>query len=451
MGTVDLAVGAGRFYPCHFVVSEWIRGERFDLWRGAQDLPTENSFFVWARRLTEAIGEIHRAGIVHGDVWHNNIIVRDDVDPVFIDLGQSIFRASLPPAADEYESHPYMAPERKRSIQADVFSLCATLFFLATGNAPVVKGGDPEDLKRKVVRDLQRDNPILYRENPGVADIIARGLRELPGRTLDAERLLEDIDLFDKEAASSAKDPRNLLRSLGGRLARLETEEPLFTRIVGMRLRQLDLYADEMSQGLHDVRGDHESLVMAFAQYLSVCDINDQYLTVSRPHLWWPVNMGVNGRVQSVNKQIIKRGTIVRRVFALTTDDLRDSRTMDVLRAHAEMLNAIDSEGEQESRIINTRAKDLEHEGVFTGVLLLPEDKLARLLAKNPHAGIWIRDSRVKVIVPFYDENRTITGFRLMPGDGTPLALRTAFLTDYLHECAEIRDFLTVGLNKSHL
>jgi serine/threonine protein kinase len=436
-----------------FLVSEYVQGQRLDKWRREpQREPfSAEDFFKWARSLAEALSEIHQAGIVHGDIWPKNIIIRNDAKPIFIDFGQAVIRAELTRPDKSERSHVYMAPEDERTVYADMYSLCATLFYLAVAQDPQKLRGDKENVKQAVIDGLRKWNLGLYQENCGIADIIARGLRTKGhDRTPETERLVQDIDLFDPITTSVDKKLHILLGGIHGKVLELEGAEPIFGRMVGTRLRQLDRYIDLMVQGILDVTGDHETLVMTLAQYLSVCEAGDQYLTASVPRLWYEKNMGVKGRLRSINKQIAKRGTTLRRVFVVTSQELNKAETRWVLEAHAEMLNEID----QEARTVpvDTKSKQLDAGGIYTGVLELDAAERDRRFTNNPHSGIWIRGSKVVALLPFYDEesqdSTIMTGVRLRPGDGKPEALRHAFNRDYLNEALEIREFLRSNKSK---
>jgi len=158
IGVVKVPIGEFR-EPSLFVVYEHIKGERLDTYvdrmattHGRRGVQSVALFFDLARKLTEALAEIHQAGVVHGDIWPKNIMLRKTIilrengdpmsggsicgDPIYIDFGQAVVRREIARAERVDRSHPYLTPEREASVQADVYALCGTLFFLATGHAP---------------------------------------------------------------------------------------------------------------------------------------------------------------------------------------------------------------------------------------------------------------------------------------------------------------------------
>src|SRR5262249_47250059 len=88
--------------------------------------------------LCGALAAVHRAGVVHQDVKAQNVMREPDGRLVLMDLGAGvgIGRDSRPQSG----TPRYMAPELfdggAASVQSDIYSLGALLFFLATGEFP---------------------------------------------------------------------------------------------------------------------------------------------------------------------------------------------------------------------------------------------------------------------------------------------------------------------------
>lgn len=90
--------------------------------------------------LCDALGAIHEAGIIHGDVKAHNVLVEASGRVVVMDLGAGALTGgeSLPPR----EGTPlYMAPELFNGTpghpSSDIFSLGVLLYYLLTGGYPV--------------------------------------------------------------------------------------------------------------------------------------------------------------------------------------------------------------------------------------------------------------------------------------------------------------------------
>jgi len=177
------------------------------------------------------------------------------------------------------------------------------------------------------------------------------------------------------------------------------------------------------------------------SQYMSAFQPGDQYLTVSVPWFWWPDNLGRNGRFLSVNKQVIKKGATVRRVFFLTNAEHGDKEVASILGAHATMLDEIDSETVKNP--VNTTQMELEAGGVFTGVRIVEKQQRQAMIRAQVHAGVWIRGERVALALPFYSEDkRRLIAVHLRPGDTSAGRVREDFVKRYLEASLEIRFFL---------
>jgi WD40 repeat protein len=123
-----------------------------------------------AQTLTEAVGHLHRHGLVHRDIKPSNIIFVHGV-PKLADIG-------LVTGADEVKSYVgtegYMPPEGAGTPQADLFSLGKVLYEISTGKdrkefpePPTTLGADEEErgareLNEVILRACQPDPHKRY-------------------------------------------------------------------------------------------------------------------------------------------------------------------------------------------------------------------------------------------------------------------------------------------------
>ncbi len=101
--------------PRAFLVRDWVDGPELLAWAvGGQDITP-----VLAR-LVEAVAELHRSGLVHGDLKPDHVLVRDlaDPTPILIDFGL----AAAATRGKRGGTPGYLAPERLRGLPATAAS-----------------------------------------------------------------------------------------------------------------------------------------------------------------------------------------------------------------------------------------------------------------------------------------------------------------------------------------
>ncbi|MGV9340352.1 serine/threonine protein kinase [Streptomyces sp. NPDC003688] len=153
----------------------------------AEGPPSVDSARRLAAALTEALGTLHRAGVIHGDLRPSTILVRKD-GPRLIDF--AVPRALAPDTVRLTAEPSYTAPERllgeAPSEASDIYALGAVLYFMATGRAPRGRGG-ASTLGRPAAHpesDLSRLDDGLLR------DSISACLATDPARRPTSEGLL---------------------------------------------------------------------------------------------------------------------------------------------------------------------------------------------------------------------------------------------------------------------
>ncbi|MGP4048439.1 protein kinase domain-containing protein [Streptomyces sp. 2A115] len=135
---------------------------------------------ILALGLTEALREIHRAGVVHRDLKPGNVLMAED-GPRVIDFG--ISRAAdnqqLTVTGNVIGTPPFMSPEQLSSPRdvtsaSDVFSLGSLLAYAATGNGPF-------DADTPYMAGYQ----VMY--EPPTLDEVPQPLRAIAERCLDKD------------------------------------------------------------------------------------------------------------------------------------------------------------------------------------------------------------------------------------------------------------------------
>jgi transcriptional regulator with GAF, ATPase, and Fis domain len=155
-----------------YFLAEWIAGDRCDAraWSG-HDLGAR----VWAMTsdVAGALATLHAAGVVHGDVAPQNILLAQDGHAVLVDLGRGSETGA-------WGTPAYMAPEALAGAvepRSDLYGLGATIARLVTGRP---MGSDPPDL------------PGLPRP---LGDLVGRMVARDPGaRPISALAVLDELD-----------------------------------------------------------------------------------------------------------------------------------------------------------------------------------------------------------------------------------------------------------------
>ncbi|KUJ67597.1 hypothetical protein ACZ90_27555 [Streptomyces albus subsp. albus] len=184
--------------------------------------------------LSEALHDIHRAGVVHRDLKPANVLMAED-GPRVIDFG--ISRAgdnqALTVTGRVMGTPPFMSPEqlsRPREVTpaSDVFSLGALLVYAATGRGPfdadspymtayqVVHEPPALDELAQPLRDLVADCLVKDpAQRPGLPELMRR-LRDLPEQGVPrAPEAVREEAPAEYEPTSTGKRRRRTLLTLG--------------------------------------------------------------------------------------------------------------------------------------------------------------------------------------------------------------------------------------------
>ncbi|MFI5608553.1 AAA family ATPase [Amycolatopsis sp. NPDC051903] len=166
--------------------------------------------------LAKAVAAVHRRGVLHGDITPANVVISRGGAPCLVDfaLARSLPDAHLAERSEIVGTLAYLAPEQTgrtgRSVdqRADLYSLGATLYELATG-APPFGSGDPlrltHDHLAQVPVPPDELNPALPAPLPG---IISRLLEKEPdNRYQTADGVVHDLARLRDARAGRATGP----------------------------------------------------------------------------------------------------------------------------------------------------------------------------------------------------------------------------------------------------
>lgn len=247
------------------LVQEWVQGECLSKWMKASH--THDEKLAIAKALTKALSRLHDFEWAHGDVKPDNIVVRPDGEPVFIDVldyrrqATEVYSTAYLPA--DYKTMSPMARDR--------YSLAAVLQELLFDD--VEDGPPPASTKiREEVQRLLTERSVSALEPlqsalegkgsapaGGEAAPIRVTVRNLAATGVAAGELVADNGFFYLAMEDSRKNSGSKLVHLTGAGARLTVEWNVAGRYVGwVTVRKVDLtqlmWAQEKCIGRISVR-----------------------------------------------------------------------------------------------------------------------------------------------------------------------------------------------------
>jgi serine/threonine-protein kinase len=166
--------------------------------------------------LASALDAIRRAGLVHGDLKPENVMIGEDGEPTITDLG--LARAVWEQGTDHddgvWGTPGYLAPERRRGEpgdhRSDVYALGALLFEAATGRTPpsdtqpawasLVDPAIPEELSAVIARATLADPDERYPTAAALA-------MQLAGDATSSDTDTQMLDGMDRETVMLKPPP----------------------------------------------------------------------------------------------------------------------------------------------------------------------------------------------------------------------------------------------------
>ncbi|MCG7853714.1 MAG: protein kinase, partial [Methanosarcinaceae archaeon] len=293
-------------------------------------------------------------GVIHGDIWQNNIMVTrtDDLELRFFDLGASARRDTIllrPDALAARRSDKYCAPERRlgerHGRRSDIYSLGGLFYFMACGQSPPDSISNIDSLKNTIVLGIEKTNPSLLESNCGIADIIARCMRESKDQRIrDADTLLNEIRLFSfTECKEENQRIHKCVTCLLSNQMKSFKIDSLFSRMLEIDASHFISRADDMLRGILEVSGDHENLVLGMSAYLSVLGNGDSFYAKTTPRFWAEGNMGINGRFLSMVKLVARRGANVKLIMLVCDTDRTIPEYRRILEAHLKATKKVET------------------------------------------------------------------------------------------------------------
>lgn len=137
----------------------------------------------------DALDVLHREGIIHGDIKPDNLFLSDAGQGLLLDFGAAVYYRSGRSQTKELTAG-YAAPEQlgksrnREGPHTDIYSLCATLYHLLSGQLP------PSDAKQ---RKKQKYKPLMQHNSQVPAQLSAA---VEGGLELEADRRPASMEIF---------------------------------------------------------------------------------------------------------------------------------------------------------------------------------------------------------------------------------------------------------------
>jgi formylglycine-generating enzyme required for sulfatase activity/predicted Ser/Thr protein kinase len=185
---------------------------------------------VTAREAVRIVAEVariveiaHGAGVIHGDLKPENVVMTSGGRCVVLDFGVSRFLdATLPGSSVQGGTLPYLAPERlerQADVRSDVYGLGAVLFELVTRRTPFAAPTRAGLLKALLTEDTPLARSVVPEVDRDLEAVLARALARDPARRYQTMReLAADLEALLRGGRPSAR--RQGLLALGLRVAR---------------------------------------------------------------------------------------------------------------------------------------------------------------------------------------------------------------------------------------
>jgi eukaryotic-like serine/threonine-protein kinase len=180
-----------------FLASEYVPGQTLRAAIGGHAINPRRAV-AFAAQIADALAEAHFAGIVHGDIRPDNVIVTPKGNAKVIDVGLAAWtlggaararagRATTTTALQDgvvARTAPYMSPEQALGepvdFRTDIFSLGVVLFEMLTGRVPFLASAATEVTEEAVHGPLVAPTTLNRSLPPEIDTVVDRMLAKSP-------------------------------------------------------------------------------------------------------------------------------------------------------------------------------------------------------------------------------------------------------------------------------
>lgn len=147
-----------------YMVLDYIEGhDLLDLIEAKDQEPTPSQIEAMFKKVLDALGAIHKQGLLHRDISPDNIMLTSDLEPILIDFGaaredigpESRKVSELRVVKDGYSPQEFYIAGAEQGPASDLYSLAASFYHLITGEAPIASQ------KRIAAVATKNDDPLV--------------------------------------------------------------------------------------------------------------------------------------------------------------------------------------------------------------------------------------------------------------------------------------------------
>ncbi len=203
-----------------YIVMEFIPGRPLNQIMRSANFSNEQSIYI-IRQLAEALGTVHKFGILHRDIKPGNILIADDLKIKLTDFGiAKIEDSELTITREILGSPAYMSPESfENSVhcdcRSDIFSMGVIAYELLTGVKPF--HGDTIGEMMNSIKHHRPIEPLKINNTfpPYLQDVLAKMLAKKPEeRFSSANEIIKALDYEDARGQGKEGFTQKLLRTL---------------------------------------------------------------------------------------------------------------------------------------------------------------------------------------------------------------------------------------------
>lgn len=190
----------------HYFAMEYLNGKPLSaVKKEAGILPPGRAIYI-IQQVAEALGEAHKAGLVHRDIKPCNIMIDDNDKAKVTDFGIAFIadaKTKLTQEGSIIGTPEYLSPEQCEGKtvdgRSDIYSLGVTFYEILSGKTPY-EADTPVSMLMKIVKG---NFPPLGQVNPTVPEpvqkIVAKMMQTDPqNRYANADELLKDLQEVEK-------------------------------------------------------------------------------------------------------------------------------------------------------------------------------------------------------------------------------------------------------------